>query len=58
MNQVAAQIGLEDSIIPWGVFKAKVSLSILSKPVNESANYVVVTGISPTPLGEVRLSEL
>ncbi|KAJ1902318.1 tetrahydrofolate synthase [Kickxella alabastrina] len=39
---------------PYGAFAAKVPLSVLQRPSAEgrSARYVVVTGISPTPLGE------
>ncbi|GKY95002.1 hypothetical protein MPSEU_000464800 [Mayamaea pseudoterrestris] len=54
MEDLAKQIGLEaNEIIPWGTAKAKIPLSVLSKRQdNPSGNYVVVTGISPTPLGE------
>lgn len=40
-------------MIPYGASKAKISLAVrdrLSDAVN--GNYVVVTGITPTPLGE------
>lgn len=37
----------------YGKHKAKVHLSILDRLKDEpNGNYVVVTGISPTPLGE------
>jgi formyltetrahydrofolate synthetase len=48
------RIGLgPDEIIPWGISKAKIPLSVLDKRKKDpDGNYVVVTGISPTPLGE------
>eukprot|EP00546_Thalassionema_frauenfeldii_P014937 CAMPEP_0178911708 /NCGR_PEP_ID=MMETSP0786-20121207/9852_1 /TAXON_ID=186022 /ORGANISM="Thalassionema frauenfeldii, Strain CCMP 1798" /LENGTH=678 /DNA_ID=CAMNT_0020584199 /DNA_START=183 /DNA_END=2219 /DNA_ORIENTATION=- len=66
VEDVAKQIGLTpDQIIPWGISKAKVKLTkkannnnnndddaATTSVHNNSANYVVVTGINPTPLGE------
>lgn len=51
---VAKQIGLkEDEVIPWGIAKAKVPLSARDNRKDQpDGNYVVVTGINPTPLGE------
>lgn len=48
------RIGLsDDESIPWGIAKSKVSLKAYERRKNEpDGNYVVVTGISPTPLGE------
>jgi formyltetrahydrofolate synthetase len=48
------RIGLtEDEVIPWGIAKAKVSLSAREARAHvPDGNYVVVTGINPTPLGE------
>ena len=50
---------LEDELIPYGKTKAKVSLSVLER-LNEieDGNYVVVTGINPTPLGEGKSTTL
>jgi formyltetrahydrofolate synthetase len=47
-------MGLEkDEIIPWGIAKAKVPLSVYERRRDAAGgNYVVVTGINPTPLGE------
>ena len=52
--EVAKQVGLnEDEIIPWGIAKAKISLSARdTRLAQPNGNYVVVTGINPTPLGE------
>jgi len=44
-----------NDIIPWGIAKAKVKLDVLSnnnKTTQQNGNYVVVTGVNPTPLGE------
>lgn len=51
---VAKQVGLTDEeVIPWGIAKAKISLKARDNRVDQpSGNYVVVTGINPTPLGE------
>ena len=48
------RVGLkEDEIIPWGIAKAKVSLEARERRKDSpDGNYVVVTGINPTPLGE------
>lgn len=44
----------EDEYIPWGIAKAKIPLSVYERRKDTVAdgNYVVVTGINPTPLGE------
>jgi formate--tetrahydrofolate ligase len=48
------RIGLtDDEVIPWGIAKAKVTLSAREARKDvPNGNYVVVTGINPTPLGE------
>lgn len=48
------RVGLaDDEVIPWGIAKAKVSLDTRDRRKDQpDGNYVVVTGISPTPLGE------
>lgn len=50
----AASLGIrEDELEPYGTAKAKVKLSILDRLANQpDGNYVVVTGVTPTPLGE------
>ncbi len=52
--EVAADLGLtEDHLEPWGRDVAKIDLSVLDEPEDgERAKYVVVTAITPTPLGE------
>ena len=50
----SSRVGLtDDEVIPWGIAKAKISLKAREarKDVPDG-NYVVVTGINPTPLGE------
>lgn len=51
---IASALGLEqDEFLPYGSNKAKVSLSVRDRLAgNNDGNYVVVTGINPTPLGE------
>ncbi|MCB0020018.1 MAG: formate--tetrahydrofolate ligase, partial [Anaerolineales bacterium] len=49
----AAQGLLADEIEPYGHYKAKVSLSVRDRLADQpSGNYIVVTAITPTPLGE------
>ena len=52
--EVAADLGLtEDHLEPWGRDVAKIDLSVLDAPEEgKRAKYVVVTAITPTPLGE------
>lgn len=54
ISKIAEHCGiLEDEIDFYGKYKAKVNLSILDRLKNQvNGNYVVVTGITPTPLGE------
>lgn len=48
----------DDELYPWGISKAKVSLGIKDRLKDSpDGNYVVVTGINPTPLGEGKSSE-
>lgn len=43
----------EDEVIQWGNAKAKVSLSVRDRlEGTPNGNYIVCTGINPTPLGE------
>lgn len=49
---------LDDEVYPWGISKAKVSLKVKDRLRHEpNGNYVVVTGINPTPLGEGKSSK-
>eukprot|EP01114_Cavostelium_apophysatum_P013987 TRINITY_DN3505_c0_g1_i1.p1 TRINITY_DN3505_c0_g1~~TRINITY_DN3505_c0_g1_i1.p1 ORF type:complete len:640 (+),score=120.58 TRINITY_DN3505_c0_g1_i1:248-2167(+) len=52
--KVAREVGIrEDELDLYGTTKAKVHLSILDRlKDSRNGNYVVVTGINPTPLGE------
>ena len=44
---------LENEYEPYGHKKAKIQLDVLNRLKNRgNGNYVVVAGISPTPLGE------
>ncbi|CAI5755628.1 unnamed protein product [Candida verbasci] len=54
ITQVAEEAGILDSELePFGFYKAKVSLDILKRLQNKNnGKYVLVTGITPTPLGE------
>mmetsp|Transcript_16680 Transcript_16680/g.23509 ORF Transcript_16680/g.23509 Transcript_16680/m.23509 type:complete len:656 (+) Transcript_16680:142-2109(+) len=54
VTDVAKEAGLEDDeVIPWGIAKAKISLGVRDRLKDSpNGNYVVVTGINPTPLGE------
>lgn len=54
ITTVAKRLGIPKRYLElYGEFKAKISPSILKKnPVRKSAGYVVVTGITPTHLGE------
>eukprot|EP01132_Coremiostelium_polycephalum_P006268 gene6268-7808_t len=51
---IAKEYGIHDDEIDYyGKYKAKVNLSIIDRlNSNKNGNYVVVTGITPTPLGE------
>ncbi|KAH0620307.1 hypothetical protein JD844_020523 [Phrynosoma platyrhinos] len=54
IGQLAREIGLlSDEVEFYGKFKAKISLSALQRLKDQpDGRYVVVTGITPTPLGE------
>lgn len=54
IEDVAKEAGLQkDEFYQWGISKAKVSLKVSKRLKDEqNGNYVVVTGINPTPLGE------
>ena len=50
------RIGLNnvDESIPWGIAKSKIPLCVYDRRSEDhpNGNYVVITGITPTPLGE------
>ena len=54
VTQIGQELGLLPSELEsYGQYKAKVNLSVLERLSGRpDANYVVVTGITPTPLGE------
>ncbi|KAI8927398.1 P-loop containing nucleoside triphosphate hydrolase protein [Entophlyctis helioformis] len=54
VSRIASELGLFSGEYElYGKYKAKVSLSVLERLAhNQNGNYVVVTGITPTPLGE------
>lgn len=59
INTLLYRAGIQDDeLYPWGISKAKVSLGIKDRLKDSpDGNYVVVTGINPTPLGEGKSSE-
>ena len=54
VNNIARDLGLTpDELEPYGMFKAKVNLSVLDRLKDvPNGKYVDVTAITPTPLGE------
>jgi len=58
IKQIAAELGLYDSEFDlYGEYKAKVNLSVLNRLKNyKNGKYVLVAGITPTPLGEGKSS--
>jgi len=54
ITAIAKEVGISPSELePYGAYKAKVDLSILKRLEHRrNGRYVVVTGITPTPLGE------
>eukprot|EP01027_Heterolobosea_sp_BB2_P025343 GEZU01038888.1.p1 GENE.GEZU01038888.1~~GEZU01038888.1.p1 ORF type:complete len:156 (-),score=41.64 GEZU01038888.1:15-482(-) len=54
ISELASRIGLlDEELIPYGKTKAKVDLSVRDRLKNHpNGKYVVVSGITPTPLGE------
>jgi methylenetetrahydrofolate dehydrogenase (NADP+)/methenyltetrahydrofolate cyclohydrolase/formyltetrahydrofolate synthetase len=54
ITRVAKEVGiLSHELEPYGAYKAKVDLSLLKRLEHRrNGRYVVVTGITPTPLGE------
>ncbi|KAK4142067.1 formate--tetrahydrofolate ligase-domain-containing protein [Dichotomopilus funicola] len=54
ITQIAKEIGVSPSELePYGAYKAKIDLDLLQRlDHRRNGRYVVVTGITPTPLGE------
>jgi len=54
INKVAEEVGISISELePYGAYKAKVSLDVLKRLEHrKNGKYVLVAGITPTPLGE------
>jgi methylenetetrahydrofolate dehydrogenase (NADP+)/methenyltetrahydrofolate cyclohydrolase/formyltetrahydrofolate synthetase len=54
ITRIAAEVGIAPhELEPYGAFKAKVDLSLMNRLSHRhNGRYVVVTGITPTPLGE------
>ena len=54
INKIAAEVGIAPhELEPYGAYKAKVSLDVLSRLEHRgNGRYVLVAGITPTPLGE------
>ncbi|KAL4706337.1 hypothetical protein ACJJTC_016631 [Scirpophaga incertulas] len=60
ITELAAEVGLAASeVSPHGRTKAKISLSVLERLQHrEGGHYIVVAGITPTPLGEGKSTTL
>ncbi|MCJ1254052.1 tetrahydrofolate synthase [Lignoscripta atroalba] len=54
ITQIAAEVGIAShELEPYGAYKAKVDLTLLQRLGHRrNGRYVLVTGITPTPLGE------
>ena len=54
INNVASEVGISPyELEPYGAFKAKVSLEVLSRLEHRrNGRYILIAGITPTPLGE------
>ena len=54
IEEIAKRAGiLPDELEPYGKYKGKVHLSVRDRLADvKNGNYIVVTGITPTPLGE------
>ena len=51
--EIAARLGIPSKYLElYGPFKAKISLDILNEPKRRKGKYIVVSGITPTHLGE------
>lgn len=54
INKIGAEVGISThELEPYGAYKAKVSLDVLSRLEHrKNGRYILVAGITPTPLGE------
>ena len=53
ITQIAEQLGIaQEHLVPYGHYKAKISLEALDGREGRQGKLVVVTGITPTPAGE------
>lgn len=54
IREITARLGLrDDEVVPYGDYKAKVRLEAINRLGDgHFGRYIVVTGITPTPLGE------
>ncbi|KAL0489382.1 formate-tetrahydrofolate ligase [Acrasis kona] len=54
ITDLATKVGVQDNeVLPYGDTKAKIKLDVLDRLKDQTnGKYIVVTGISPTPLGE------
>lgn len=54
ISDIASSLGImEDDLIPYGKFKAKISLHVLERLENkDDGKLILVTAINPTPAGE------
>ena len=53
LDDVARQAGLDPSFLePYGDHVAKIRLDALDRPATKRAEYVLVSAVTPTPLGE------
>jgi formate--tetrahydrofolate ligase len=53
ISEIAASLGIaEEHLVPYGRYKAKVSLDALEGRSGKQGKLIVVTGITPTPAGE------
>ena len=51
--KIAANLGINgDHVLPYGRYKAKISLDALAEGSSDKGKLIVVTGITPTPTGE------
>lgn len=51
--EIGEALGISPEFIePYGRYKAKISLEALKTPTNKNGKYILVTAITPTPLGE------
>ncbi len=51
--KIAADLGINgDHVLPYGRYKAKISLDALAEGKSNKGKLIVVTGITPTPAGE------